>query len=242
MSPNEAVFLTAEWQDLVMLNYEVAPRVIDKYVPRGTVLDSFLGKTYLNLVGFRFRRTKLFGSLAIPLHSDFDEVNLRFYVRRKEGDEIRRGVVFVAEIVPKQAVAILARLIYGENYVCLPMKHSVSTEGSKKTVKYQWRMRNQWCQLTAEAMGPPQLTREGSLEQFITEHYWGYSTQRGGGSIEYHVSHVPWRVWVSTTAEFEGNASGLYGAELGQVLQGPASSAFIADGSPVTIFRANKLP
>jgi len=224
-----------------MLNYEIDPRLLDTHVPCGTALDSFLGKTYVSLVGFRFCRTKLFGFLAVPLHSDFDEVNLRFYVRRKEGDENRRGVVFIAEIVPKQAVATVARLVYGENYMCLPMKHRLCTEKSKKSVLYQWQVKNQWCQLTAEAMGAPELPREGSLEQYITEHYWGYSTRRGGGSLEYHVSHVPWQVWASTTAGFEGDASGLYGAELGRVLQGHPSSAFIADGSPVTVFRGNKL-
>jgi len=242
MSPTKKVFLTAEWRDLVMLNYEVDPRLLDKYVPSGTVLDSFLGKTYVSLVGFRFCRTKLFGFLTVPLHSDFDEVNLRFYVRRKEGDENRRGVVFIAEIVPKQAVATTARLIYGENYVCLPMKHHICAEGSKRTAKYQWKVKHQWCQLTAQTLGPPELPQEGSLEQFITEHYWGYSTQRSGGSVEYHVSHVPWQVWVSTTAGFEGDASLLYGVELSHVLQGHLSSAFIADGSEVTVLRGNKLP
>ncbi len=225
-----------------MLNYEVESHLLGKYVPRCTVLDSYLGKTYVSLVGFRFCRTKLFGSVAVPLHSDFDEVNLRFYVRRKEGDENRRGVVFIAEIVPKQAIATMARLIYGENYVCLPMKHHICAEGSKKKVEYQWQVKNQWCHLTAQATGAPSLPREGSLEQFITEHYWGYSIHRGGGSLEYHVSHVPWQVWVSTTAGFEGDASGLYGVELGRVLQGLPSSAFIADGSPVTVFNGRKLP
>jgi uncharacterized protein len=242
MSRTRTVFLSAEWRDLVMLNYEVDSPLLAKYVPCGTVLDSFLGKTYVSLVGFRFCRTKLFGTVAVPLHSNFDEVNLRFYVRRKEGDENRRGVVFIAEIVPKRAIATTARLIYGENYVCLPMKHHICTDGSKKKVEYQWQVRNHWCHLTAQAMGAPALPREGSLEQFITEHYWGYSTQRGGGSLEYHVSHVPWQVWVSTTAGFEGDASGLYGRELGRVLQGHPSSAFIADGSPVTVFKGRKLP
>jgi uncharacterized protein YqjF (DUF2071 family) len=240
MSSTEMVFLTAEWRDLVMLNYEVDPRLLDKYVPCGTVLDSFLGKTYVSLVGFRFCRTKLFGFLTVPLHSDFDEVNLRFYVRRRDADENRRGVVFIAEIVPKHAIATTARLVYGENYVCLPMKHHICTEGSKKTVVYQWQVKTQWCQLNAQAVGTPELPREGSLEQFITEHYWGYSTQRSG-SFEYHVSHVPWHVWTSTTAGFEGDASRLYGVELGRVLQGHPSSAFIADGSPVTVLRGKKL-
>jgi len=223
-----------------MLNYEVDPRLLAKYVPAGTVLDSFLGKTYVSLVGFRFCHTKLFGSLAVPLHSDFEEVNLRFYVRRRAGDENRRGVVFIAEIVPKRMVAATARLLYGENYICLPMRHSVFGKESTKTVSYEWQLKNQWCRLTARAMGAPELPIEGSLEQFITEHYWGYSSQRTS-ALEYHVSHVPWQVWVSTSAEFDGDASSLYGVELGRVLHGHASSAFIADGSPVTVFRGSKV-
>jgi uncharacterized protein len=242
MSPTKGVFLRAEWRDLVMLNYEVDPRLLAKYVPSGTVLDSFAGKTYLSLVGFRFCHTKLFGLLTVPLHSNFDEVNLRFYVRRKEGDESRRGVVFITEIVPKRAVATTARLVYGENYVCLPMKHNICTEESKKTVEYQWQVKNQWCQLTAQATGVPKLPQAGSLEQYITEHYWGYSTQRGGGSFEYHVSHVPWQVWASTTARFEGDVGGLYGVELGRALQWHPNCTFIADGSLVTVFRGRKLP
>jgi uncharacterized protein YqjF (DUF2071 family) len=241
MSETRTIFLTAEWRDLVMLNYEVDPRLLEKFVPSGTVLDSFAGKTYVSLVGFRFCSTKLFGSLAVPLHSDFDEVNLRFYVCHRDGDENRRGVAFIAEIVPRQAVATMARLLYGENYTCLPMKHDICIEGSKKTIMYQWEVKNHWCQLTAQAEGAPELPRGGSLEQFITEHYWGYSPQRRGRSLEYHVSHVPWQVWVCTTAGFEGDAGGLYGLELGRVLQGHPSSAFIADGSQVSVFRGNKL-
>src|SRR5271169_3311573 len=132
MLPSRTVFLTAEWRDLVMLNYEVDPHLLEKQVPCGAVLDSFLGKTYVSLVGFRFFRTKLFGRLLVPFHSNFDEVNLRFYVRHIEGGETRRGVVFIAEIVPRQAVATVARLAYGENYICLPMKRQVCVEVAKK--------------------------------------------------------------------------------------------------------------
>src|SRR5271165_5937221 len=120
MPERKRVFLSAEWRDLVMLNYEVDPELLNRRIPPGTMLDSFDGKTYLSLVGFQFRNTKLFGFLPIPLHADFEEVNLRFYVRRKQGNEDRRGVVFVAEIVPKRAVAEVARLAYGENYISLP--------------------------------------------------------------------------------------------------------------------------
>ncbi|HXN63833.1 MAG TPA: DUF2071 domain-containing protein [Candidatus Acidoferrales bacterium] len=236
-SPLGATFLTAEWRDLVMLNYEVHPGLLHQHVPPGTTLDSFDGKTLVSLVGFRFCRTRLFGSFAVPFHLNFDEVNLRFYVRRKVGDENRRGVVFIAEIVPRPAVAMLARLLYGENYVCLPMRHSVAADSSARTVQYSWKLQGQWCRLIAQTSGLAALPKSGSLEQFITEHYWGYSKQGASGSLEYHVTHEPWRVWASTTAAFEGDMAALYGPELAKVLQGTPDSAFIADGSPVTVFK-----
>src|ERR1700724_4822397 len=155
LSQSKQVFLSAEWRDLVMLNFAVECELLNRYVPAGTSLDSFNGRTYISLVGFRFCRTKLLGRFPVPFHTDFDEVNLRFYVRRNEGDEHRRGVAFIAEVVPKQAVATVARLLYGENYLCLPMKHQICTEGSKKTAKYQCQVKNQWCQLTAQAIGAP---------------------------------------------------------------------------------------
>jgi uncharacterized protein YqjF (DUF2071 family) len=241
MSQSRRVFLSAEWRDLVMLNYEVEPTLLNRYVPPGTALDSFKGRTYVSLVGFRFCHTKLLGCLPVPFHVDFDEVNLRFYVRRKEGSDDRRGVVFIAEVVPKRAIATAARLIYGENYTYLPMRHRIETEKLNKTAEYQWQVGDQWCRLSAQTVGLPAHPQAGSLEQFITEHYWGYSTQRTGGCVEYHVSHVPWQVWATTKAGFEGESSALYGCELATVLQRCPDCAFVADGSPVVVFTGNRV-
>jgi len=237
----EKIFLSAEWRDLVMLNYEADPTCVQKYIPPGTELDSFHGKTYVSLVGFRFCRTKLFGNIPVPFHAEFEEINLRFYVRRREGDEIRRGVVFIAEIVPKRAIAYTARFFYGENYVRRPMAHRILSEQSRMQAEYSWRSRNEECKLKAHASGTPSLPAEGSLEQFITEHYWGYSRQRNGGTVEYHVSHVPWKVWHATHANFSGDTRDLYGNELSQLLAKTPASAFIADGSPVKVMRGSEL-
>jgi uncharacterized protein YqjF (DUF2071 family) len=119
------VFLSAEWRDLMMLNYEVDPRILREYVPRGVELDAFDGRTFVSLVGFRFLRTKLYGFLTVPFHSNFDEVNLRFYVRRRGGGEERRGVVFIRELVPRVAIARFARLMYGEKYDACPIEHRI---------------------------------------------------------------------------------------------------------------------
>src|ERR1700722_1312752 len=238
-SQSKQIFLSAEWRDLVMLNFEVESDLLNRYVPAGTSLDSFKGKIYVSLVGFRFCRTKLLGRFPIPFHTDFDEVNLRFYVRRKEGAEDRRGVVFIAEIVPKPAIAKIARAFYGENYMYLPMKHAIETFDSGKKIDYQWRVDGKWCKLSAQTANESHRPSEGSLEQFITEHYWGYSSQRSDGCLEYHVSHAPWQVWATTIAGLEGDSSSLYGSELGAVIQRRPDSAFVADGSPVIVFKGD---
>jgi len=241
MSRSERVFLSAEWRDLVMLNYAVEPALLNRYVPPGTVLDSFEGRTYLSLVGFRFCHTKLLGHFALPFHTDFDEVNLRFYVRRKNSSGDRRGVVFISEVVPKRAIALAARIVYGENYTSHPMRHSIQASELGTTAQYQWKVGSQWCKLAAQTVGDPSHPGEGSLEQFITEHYWGYSIRHSGACLEYQVSHLPWQVWATAQARFEGEASTLYGSDLGLVLQRRPDCAFVADGSPVIVFKGNRI-
>src|SRR6266850_1391491 len=120
------VFLTAEWRNVAMLNYAIDPALVQHLVPRGVELDFFAGKTYVSLVGFMFLRTRVLGR-RVPFHQDFEEVNLRFYVRRQVSGGTRRGVVFIREIVPKRAVAAVARLVFNENYVCLPMVHKIDS-------------------------------------------------------------------------------------------------------------------
>jgi uncharacterized protein len=224
-----------------MLNYEVDPELLRPYTPAGTVVDSFLGKTYVSLVGFQFCQTRLLGSLPVPFHTDFTEVNLRFYVRRDWSSENRRGVVFISEIVPKRLIAAVARLMYGEKYVRLPMASTVTSNGQARTLQYRWKIGAHWCQLTAESNGPPEPLQQDSLEQFITEHYWGYTTLKNGGSMEYRVEHPAWRVWSNIETVFEGDSTPLYGPDLGKLLLGQPASAFIAEGSAVTIRRGKTL-
>lgn len=236
----EHVFLTAEWRYLAMLNYEVDPALLTPHVPVGTELDRFDGKTFVSLVGFRFLSTKILG-IPIPFHRNFDEVNLRFYVRRWENGVMKRGVVFIQEIVPRRAIAAVARLAYHENYRSLPMAHQISFEGGALRVEYAWRLGSIWNRLNVQSAGTPRAMTDGSAEQFIAEHYWGYSAQPGGVCVEYHVAHPPWRVWDVTRAEYSGDAASLYGAAFAGVLNKPPDSALLAEGSPVTVYRGKRI-
>lgn len=232
-----SVFLTAEWRDLVMLNYEVPPDILKSLVPTGTELDIWQGRTLVSLVGFRFLNTRVLG-IPIPFHRDFEEVNLRFYVRHRSGGEWRRGVVFVKEIVPKWAIAWVARTLYNENYVSLPMRHRVIPPGAGEgSAEYGWRLGGRWYRLAARIQGAPAIPPAGSEEEFITEHYWGYALQRDRSSLEYQVEHPQWAVWSASEAVFEGDAGALYGPQFARYLAGPPLSAFVAVGSPISVRR-----
>jgi uncharacterized protein YqjF (DUF2071 family) len=231
-------FMTAEWKNLLMLNYAVNSSLLQSFVPSGTELDAFEGKTYLSLVGFEFNRSRVFG-LTIPFHQAFEEVNLRFYVKRSS----KRGVVFIRELVPKFAVAAVARVAYKENYLCVPMSHRIETqaEGQIASAEYAWGSGQDRCSMRIETGGASYLPTDRSLSQFITEHYWGYAVQPDGGSLEYEVQHPRWCVRNSKRAVFSGDATGIYGAEFAQVLTRVPDSAFMADGSPVTIFKGSRI-
>jgi uncharacterized protein len=238
------VFLTGEWRYLAMLNYRVDAALLEPFVPRGTTLDLWQGAAYVSLVGFLFRDTRVLG-VPIPLHRDFEEVNLRFYVRREVGGEVRRGVTFIREIVPRPAIAIVARLTYNEPYVALPMRHTIAEQANDDsapgTVRYEWRQRTGWSAIAVEAHGIAAPLEAGSEAEFITEHYWGYTRQRDGGTVEYHVTHPRWRTWPVSTAAAQGDLAELYGAELGAVLQRPPDSAFLAEGSEIAVHRPEVL-
>jgi hypothetical protein len=239
-----ARFLTATWRALAMLNYAIDAAVLAPYVPAGTELDVWDGGTVVSMVGFQFLETRLLG-IAVPFHVNFDEVNLRFYVRRLGPEGWRRGVVFVKEIVPRRAIAWIARRVYGENYVALPMRHEVRLPDASRadgSVSYGWRWRRMWHHLTVRVGGTPVPAAPGSEEAFITEHYWGYARQPDGSTIEYRVEHPPWRVWPATSAELACDAAALYGPEFARALAVAPRSAFLAEGSPVLVRRGVRAP
>jgi uncharacterized protein YqjF (DUF2071 family) len=230
-------FLTAEWRHLLMVNYVVDPAALAPLVPAGTELDQWQGRAYVSVVGFRFLRTRVLG-VPVPFHRNFDEVNLRFYVRRHVNGAWRKGVAFVKEIVPRRAIAFVARTLYNENYVRMPMRSAVTMPGP---VRYEWFHAGAWEGVSATVVGEPSVPGPEAEEAFISEHYWGYARQADGSTVEYGVEHEPWRVWRCESPALACQASLLYGERFARYLAGPPASAFVADGSPVVVRRGVRL-
>lgn len=231
-------FLTARWESLVLRNYSCPPELLKPLVPKGTELDPWDGSHLVSLVGFRFVDTRLKG-LGVPGHRTFEEVNLRFYVRREMPDgTTRRAVVFIRELVPRIAIATVARVVYNEPYRSVPMDHFVQLdETTGGSASYSWVYRGHAYSLRASVKGAAEPLVAGSQAEFVTEHYWGYTRQRDGGTIEYQVEHPPWHLWATAESEYQSPSSdSLYGPAFSEVLRGAPCSSMVAVGSPVTVF------
>ena len=227
-------FLTANWRYIAMLNYTVDPRLLAPLVPPGTEIDFENGETFVSIVGLLFRDTRLLG-FPVPRHRNFEEINLRFYVRRKSADTWRRGVVFIRELVPRHAIALIARACYGENYLAVPMKHEIEHRDGCLKIEFSWRRGRKWELLKMSATGEQRAIPAGSHTEFITEHYWGYTFLRSSCG-EYRVEHPRWKIWNATSFELKADVATLYGEQFKETLNQPPRSAFIADGSPITVY------
>ena len=229
-------FLTASWQNLIMANYEVEPSLLAGFVPEGTELDFHAGKCYASLVAFMFLDTRVLG-LPVPFHTNFEEVNLRFYVRRETPDEVKRGVVFIKEIVPRRAIALVAKTFYGEPYEMWKMDH-IETENE---LIYTWRKDDSANQFKVEIgvnLGVPDPNSHG---EFIIEHYWGYTKRGAKRTDEYKVEHPKWELFEVSSAEIDVDFSELYGEKFGFLSETKPQSIFMAKGSPVSVYKGARI-
>lgn len=243
-----STFLTAEWRKLIMAQYEVAPELLAPYLPRGVELDLYqpadggAPRCYVSLVGFLFDNVRVKG-VRIPGHTSFEEINLRFYVRRREVDgSLTRGVVFIREFVPRRAIAFVARKIYEEPYVALPTSHKFGAKQDLVFARYAWKMGGRVHSLEAVGYRPSEPITPGSEEDFVTEHYWGYTKRSGGRTDVYQVEHPRWETYRLQSYQVDVDFEQLYGPEFAFLNGVRESSVLLAEGSGVTVHSGFRLP
>ncbi len=233
-------FLTARWESLIMANYEVDPEVLTPYLPYGVELDFYRNKAYVSLVGFLFKKTRLF-NIPIPFLGTFEEINLRFYVKRVEGDTVKRGVVFINETVPYKPVAWLANKLYKEHYIAIPTKSSIINFGSTKNINYQWKINKEWNHITVNASAENEQMQPESIEEFIFEHYYGYTRINSRLSQEYKVNHPRWQVNKVIDYSIRCDFKSMYGNDFSLLHDHQPDSVILAEGSRVTVDRKRTL-
>jgi uncharacterized protein len=227
-------FLTAEWRKLAMANYAVDPKLLKDHVPHLTQLDLHKGVCYVSLVGFMFLNTRVKG-IRVPFHINFEEINLRYYIHHQDGNENKRGVGFIKEIVPKPALSFIANLLYKEKYVTLPTVHQWDETPLGLNVQYKWKT-NSWNSLSVNALPAAHPIDVGSDEEFILEHYWGYTKADDKTTFEYKVEHPRWNVYPVNDFGIDVDFGGLYGKEFGFLKTEKPASVFLSEGSEIAVY------
>ena len=227
-------FLSARWENLIMANFEVNPKLLNPYLPKGVELDYFHNKTYVSLVGFMFKETSLF-KIPIPFLGTFEEINLRFYVKRVEGNTIKRGVVFINETVPFKVVAWLANKLYKEHYISIPTKHEIDKTGVTQKIQYDWKINKRWNYIAVHAAKKNEPMLPESIEEFIFEHYYGYTRISDLHSQEYKVNHPRWEVNKVLDYAVLCDFKAMYGDDFSFLNNQQPHSVILAQGSPVTV-------
>lgn len=227
-------FLTARWENLIMANYAVDPAILKPYLPAGVELDFYKGNTYVSLVGFMFKDTKIF-KIPIPGLGTFEEVNLRFYVTRKDGNEIKRGVVFINETVPYKIVAWLANLLYKEHYTAIPTQHNIHVNHQTKRIEYLWKIKNHWSSISVTADIKEQPMLKNSFEEFIFEHYFGYTRVNEFTTEEYKIEHPRWNINAVNQYQINCDFEEMYGKSFHVLNKSKPYSVMLAQGSSIAV-------
>ena len=230
------VFLSAKWEYLAMFNYEVDPAILTAHLPPFTAIDYYDGKALVSVVGFLFNNTKVMG-IKWPGHANFEEVNLRYYIKHFDGNKYKRGVGFVSEIVPKYMIATLANKLYNEHYSVAKMQHNIALENDHIAVEYSWKQKDvNWNTLNVKALADPEDIKRGSAEEFIFEHYNGYNKLNATTTIEYSLKHPVWQVYPVTDYSINCDVEKLYGKAFVPFIQDQKPhSVFLAKGSEVFV-------
>ena len=216
-----------------MANYIIDPNILLPYLPSKTELDMFEGKCFISLIGFMFLDTRLKG-IPIPFHQNFEEVNLRFYVRYNDGNDWKRGTVFIKEIVPKFMISLVANTLYGEHYETKPMSHTWKIGNEKLDVEYNWKT-TIWNKIKLITETQPNEIVSGSETEFITEHYWGYTKLNDFKTSEYGVEHPKWQVYNTLAYEIECDFRENYGKDFSFLDHVKPNSVFLVEGSEILV-------
>ena len=236
-----AIFLKANWENIIMVNYEIDPEILRPFLPKGVTIDLFEGKAYISLVGFMFKKTKIF-NIPIPRFGTFEEINLRFYVKREEGHFVKRGVVFINETIPYPLVAWVANWLYKEHYSVVPTKHLFSKSESTQQLQFEWLANKKWNSIFVETETQLKEMEPNSFEEFIYQHYYGFTKVSENATEEYRLQHPRWKVYPVTKYAINCDFSAMYGKEFSIINHTQPKAVFVADGSAVKIeWKRNRL-
>jgi uncharacterized protein YqjF (DUF2071 family) len=229
-------FLRANWLRMASANYEVDPVILKKYLPFGTELEAHNGKHYVSLVAFRYCQTRLL-NVPIPFHRMFEEINLRFYVKREVQPGVWRSeVAFTKLFFPKTALTLVAKYVYKENYETVKMLHEWKEDDKHLITNYGLK-NGDWHNFDLVTSKEAVPVLPGSDDEFFLKHYWGTSQINSDSCTLYKIEHPEWQKHVVMDSEINFDFGSIFGEEFAHLTHTEPDSIQLFDGSEVIVYR-----
>ena len=231
--------MKAVYSDLVAVNFQIDAKILRPLVPPGLELDFYHGETFISLIAMMIKNVKIWG-LPFSLVPSCPELSLRFYVQRKDGDQVEKGACLIKDYISGSTAAWFLESQFKSEFAKMKIKSVSSGFGENiiPEVEYQWKVDDHWNKLRVRARskikrGPNPLdTKVG----FILDHNNYFSTFEGK-TVAYRVERPKWEIWDAAQANFTCDVSQLFGKEFVKPLAKRPASVFVAGGSAVTIYK-----
>ena len=228
----QKVFLTANWEYLLLVNYAVPQSILAPLLPKDCDLTLWNNQAFISIVGFQFNNTRVF-KVKWPYFTHFLEINLRFYLNYKG----KKAVRFIREYVPSYLIAEIARRTYNEPYK--KRKIEASFEKTKETLRLEYRMpiKDHPFIINAKADNKPYIPNKSSAEYFFKEHDLGIGHTKKGRTLLYDVYHPEWRVFPIKTSFVKIDWKFFFGSKFSFLNNSQPDSVFLAEGSKVKVYK-----
>lgn len=231
---NKDIFLQADWNKLICANYIIDPKILEKYIPFGTILDLHQEKCYVSLVCFKYSNTQLFG-IKFPFYKNFEEINLRFYVKREISPGIwRKEAAFTQLFFPKRPLTFIANFIYKENYKTRPIKHTLKKNEFHDVTTYYIKNKK-WFHISVSYDRKLHPIVKTSSEYFFHGHLWGTAKVNSKSSTSYKIEHPEWKTYSITNWEINVDFGSLFGNDFKFLNAIKPESVMMTEGSKVTV-------
>lgn len=199
------VLLDQFWADLTFLHWPVDPNAVAHLFPAGTRPDVFAdGLTYVGLVPFVMRQTRVGTALPLPYFGAFAETNVRLY---SVDDDGRHGVVFRSLETQRLAVVPVTRIGLGVPYDWSKMRVTRSAESITYASARRWPRRGLFSRITVRVGASVQPT---PLEVWLTAR-WGAHTRKAGRTWWFPNEHGTWPLCAAEVLELDDDLVGAAG-------------------------------
>ena len=234
----------AEWREIVVINFEIDPKLLRNFIPPKTELDFFNETSFVTLMARACKNVKPYG-WPIVFAKSIDQILLRFYVKRKVGDTWRRGVCLIRDYLPKRKASFFLNWMFKHSFTQVPIKRTSSNFESGlptqlPTVEYQWTTGDYVNHIKVNARSQMRQQEQETKESFVLDHHYGY-TVKEGKTYEYYVEYSPWAMWDAQSGSFDCDTENVFGRPFVRALKQRPASVFLARGSDVIIYRPTEI-